>query len=233
VTPSAGALAWTVTVPSGRYSFSVARAEDTRERILFGAEEVVLRDGVAHLTLEAAASEAGISKGGVLYHFPTRAALVAAMVQRLSSSFDADLERAGGSSHHPGAFTRAYVEATFGPPTDATASRERRLGAAVIAGVAADTELLEPLRERFAAWQHALVTDGLPAASASLVRLAADGLWFTELLGLAPLDTKLRSSVRDGLLALVDSSPPPVAPRKSRVGVERHGGRSRREKSGT
>ena len=74
----------------------VTRAENTRERILFGAEEVVLRDGVAHLTLEAAASEAGISKGGVLYHFPTRAALVAAMVQRLSSVFDADLERAGG-----------------------------------------------------------------------------------------------------------------------------------------
>ena len=188
----------------------VTRAEDTRERILFGAEEVVLRDGVAHLTLETAASEAGISKGGVLYHFPTRAALVAAMVQRLSSMFDADLERAGGSSNLRGAFTKSYVEATFGPPSDEEASRDRRLGAAVIAGVAADTELLEPLRERFAVWQHALVTDGLPPAVASLVRLAADGLWFTELLGLAPLDHELRSSVRDELLELVDSTAPPV-----------------------
>jgi len=71
----------------------VTRAEDTRARILHGAEEVVLRDGVAHLTLEAAASEAGISKGGILYHFPTRAALVTAMVERLGSQFDEDLER--------------------------------------------------------------------------------------------------------------------------------------------
>jgi AcrR family transcriptional regulator len=72
--------------------------------------------------------------------------------------------------------------------------------------VAADTELLEPLRERFAAWQQALVSDGLPPANASLIRLAADGLWFAELLSLAPLDEDLRSSVREELLAHLDSS---------------------------
>jgi len=184
----------------------MTRAEATRERILFGAEEVVLRDGVAHLTLEAAASEAGISKGGILYHFPTRSALVAAMVERLSSRFDEDLATKGAGSGRPGAFTRAYLEATFAPSGDVEGSRERRLGAAVIAGVAADTELLEPLRERFAAWQQALVSDGLPPANASLIRLAADGLWFAELLSLAPLDEDLRSSVREELLAHLDSS---------------------------
>jgi AcrR family transcriptional regulator len=199
----------------------MARARDTRDRILFGAEEVVLRDGVAHLTLEAAANEAGVSKGGILYHFPTRAALVAAMVERLSSQFTEDLERHGAGSGLPGAFTRAYLEATFGPSGDAVASRERRLGAAVIAGVAADTELLEPLREQFATWQHALVTDGLPPAGASLVRLAADGLWFTELLGLAPLDEDLRSSVREELLGHLGASlqqQQGATPRKARAG---------------
>ena len=53
-----------------------------RRRILDAAEQVVLRDGVGHLTLEAAAAEAGLSKGGVLYHFPTRDALVAGMVDQ-------------------------------------------------------------------------------------------------------------------------------------------------------
>ena len=91
----------------------------------------------------------------------------------------------------------------------------------MIAGVAADTELLEPLREHFATWQQALVTDGLPPASASLVRLAADGLWFTELLGLAPLDEGLRSSVRGELLAHLGASlqrQQAAAPRKARAG---------------
>ena len=38
----------------------------TKGRIIDAAEEGVLRDGVAHLTLEAAAAKAGLSKGGVL-----------------------------------------------------------------------------------------------------------------------------------------------------------------------
>jgi AcrR family transcriptional regulator len=183
----------------------MTRSEDTRERILFGAEEVVLRDGVAHLTLESAAAEAGISKGGVLYHFPSRAALVTAMVQRLSSEFDADLEKEGAWSGEPGAFTRAYLEANFGPSSEVPGSRERRLGAAVIAGVASDNELLEPLRERFVAWQHALEADGLPPAASSLVRLAADGLWFTSLFSLAPLGDELRSEVRGQLLSYLEA----------------------------
>lgn len=182
----------------------MARAAETRERILFGAEEVVLRDGVSRLTLESAAAEASISKGGVLYHFPSRAALVAAMVQRLSAAFDADLGRAGAGDGTPGAFCRAYVEATFGPPIGAGAIRERRLGAAVIAGVAADPELLEPLRERFATWQDALEHDGVPSEVATAIRLAADGLWFSELFGLAPLEGELLDSVHAELLQTLE-----------------------------
>lgn len=193
----------------------------------------MLRDGVAHLTLEAAASEAGISKGGILYHFPTRAALVAAMVERLCSQFEADLTREGALSGRRAAFTRAYLEATFGPAEPAAASREKRLGAAVIAGVAADTELLEPLRERFAVWQRSLASDDLPPATASLVRLAADGLWFTELLGLAPLDRALRSSVRDELLAMLDPPEPEQQTASRRPPSAVHANRSRRKKTPT
>ena len=63
----------------------------TKRRILDASERVVLRDGVGHLTLEAAATEAGLSKGGVLYHFPTRDSLVAAMVTRIIEQFDGDI----------------------------------------------------------------------------------------------------------------------------------------------
>ena len=166
------------------------------------AEEVVLNDGVAHLTLDSAAAQAGISKGGVLYHFPTRAALISAMVERLGASFDADLERAGGSGGEPGDFTRAYVAATFAPLPDESALRERRLGAAVIAGVASDAHLLEPLRERFASWQRSIEHDGIGSEVASLVRLASDGLWFCELLGLGTISEELRANVRSALEAL-------------------------------
>src|SRR5580704_395934 len=76
----------------GRAQGGAGIGAGTKGRIVDAAEEVVLRDGVARLTLEAAAAEAGLSKGGVLYHFPTRDALVAGMVGKIIEEFDRDIE---------------------------------------------------------------------------------------------------------------------------------------------
>lgn len=184
-----------------------------------------MRDGVARLTLDSAAAEAGVSKGGVLYHFPSRAALVTAMVQRFSESFDADLERHGASGGEPGAFTRAYLEASLSPPAGGGDSREQRLGAALLAGMASDPDLLEPLRRRFDAWQAAVERDGLPPGLGTLVRLAADGMWLCDLLSLAPPGEAERQRVARRLLDLVarearkepaQGSPRTTSPRRSR-----------------
>ncbi len=168
-------------------------AAGTKRRILTAAEEVVLRDGVVHLTLDAAAAEAGLSKGGVLYHFPSRDALVAAMVAAIIDEFEAAIARhlpADGDegSGAAGSFTRAYVSATFDPGTAGTRgpSRQDRLGAALIAAAAAEPELLVPLRDAAERWQARLAADGLDPVLASLVRLACDGLWLCDLFGLAP-----------------------------------------------
>src|SRR5580698_1324857 len=91
------------------------RGADTKRRIIDAAEEVVLRDGVARLTLDAAAAEAGLSKGGVLYHFPSRDALVAGMVGKIIEEFDADIEYLREADGGPGSFTRAYIQATMEP----------------------------------------------------------------------------------------------------------------------
>jgi AcrR family transcriptional regulator len=102
------------------------RGGDTKGRIIDAAEEVVLRDGVARLTLEAAAAEAGLSKGGVLYHFPTRHALVAAMVESIIEEFDRDIESNMTHADGPGQYLRAYIRATMEPG----ATRPDRFGLA-------------------------------------------------------------------------------------------------------
>jgi len=181
------------------------RARDTRERIVSAAEDVVIREGVARLTLESAAAEAGVSKGGVLYHFPSRAALVAAMVERFVVSFDADLERFGAYGGRAGDFIRAYVEATL-VPAEAGDARARRLGSALLAGVASDPELLAPLRQRWLAWQSAIERDGVEPSIATVVRFAADGMWFCDLFGLAPVTEEHRQAVGDEMRALIERS---------------------------
>ena len=65
-----------------------------RDRLLSAAEQVVARDGVRNLTLEAVAHEAGVSKGGLLYHFPTKSSLITAIVERLADRCDTDQSRA-------------------------------------------------------------------------------------------------------------------------------------------
>jgi AcrR family transcriptional regulator len=176
----------------------------TKDRIVRAAEDVVIRDGVARLTLEAAAAEAGLSKGGVLYHFPSRAALVSAMVDRFVVSFDADLDRYGAYGGNAGDFIRAYVEATLASTGEPGDLRDRRLGSALLAGVASDPELLSPLRERFLAWQSCVESDGLDPAVATVIRYAADGIWLCELFALAPVPDDHRLAIAEAMRLLID-----------------------------
>ena len=167
---------------------------DTKSRILDAAEEIVLRDGVARLTLDAAAAEAGLSKGGVLYHFPTRDTLVAGMVDKIIEEFERDIDSQLTDAGEPGSYTRAYVRATMAPNAPRP-DREDRLGAALIAAAAARPALLTPLQEAADRWQARIEDDGLEPTVATLVRLACDGLWLCDLFGLARPSAVLRGTL--------------------------------------
>lgn len=175
----------------------------SKDRLLDAAAEVLLTEGAESLTLEAVARRAGVSKGGLFYHFPTKQALVAGMVERLVGAFDAALADAGD---RPGDVLRAYVAATIPEtPEPAESLPADRITAALLAGVLVDPAGLAPLRERYAAWQRRLTEDGVDPAVATLVRLAVDGWWAARLLGLAVPDADLHGRVRRHLMEMIDS----------------------------
>jgi AcrR family transcriptional regulator len=178
----------------------------TKARIVEAAEEVVLRDGVARLTLDAAAAEAGLSKGGVLYHFPSRDALVAAMVETIVEEYERDIERLLPDEPGPGAFTRAYLGSTTDPSAPRP-TREDRLGAALLAAAASEPALLAPLQRAADRWQERLEADGVDPAVATAVRLACDGLWLCDLFGIAPPTPALRAAVADVLERSIGGAP--------------------------
>ncbi|EIV92180.1 TetR/AcrR family transcriptional regulator [Frankia sp. QA3] len=156
---------------------------DTRTRLLDAATEVMLTAGVEQFTLAAVAERASVSKGGLLYHFPSKQALVAALVDRLVSRFDTALRTAGPQ---PGSATRAYLAETVEPTATAVGADTDRVTVAVLAAALVDPETLAPLREVYAAWQRRLEADGVDPAAATAVRLAVDGWWLARLLDLAP-----------------------------------------------
>src|SRR5271170_7375360 len=63
-------------------SIPIRHKRDSRELILQAAEDIVARRGPAHLTLETAATQAKVSKGGLFYHFRSKEALLEAMIRR-------------------------------------------------------------------------------------------------------------------------------------------------------
>ncbi len=148
----------------------------TKEAILDAAEAVLSEQGTQALTLNAVADRAGVSKGGLLYHFPTKDALVREMVARVIREFD-DLIASYVASYGgdaPGAYTRAYVEATFEILTG-EARAYRRWSA--ITAAAADPEQAEPLNEAMRRWHGRDPAEDPDPGLAAVVRLAAEGLW--------------------------------------------------------
>ena len=66
----------------------------THKAILDAANRIVIEQGVERLTLEQVAAEAGISKGGLLYHFPTKEALIKSMISHYLERFTEDFNQA-------------------------------------------------------------------------------------------------------------------------------------------
>lgn len=67
-------------VSSARQARQERRRDRSREEILDAARVVLLRSGAAAMTLEAVAKEAGMSKTGLYYYFPSKDALVFELV---------------------------------------------------------------------------------------------------------------------------------------------------------
>jgi AcrR family transcriptional regulator len=181
-----------------------ATGSTTKGRIIEAAEDVVLRDGVGHLTLDAAAAQAGLSKGGVLYHFPTRDSLVAGMVDKIIEEFDHDVDVLLAADHGSGCFTRAYIRATLAP-SSLRPDREDRVGAALIAAAAAEPALLVPLQLAVERWQQRVESDGIDPVVATAIRLAVDGLWMCDLFGMAPPSAARRGALGDLLVQMTET----------------------------
>jgi AcrR family transcriptional regulator len=176
----------------------MSTSADPKGRILEAAARIVGQAGAAHLTMDAVAAEAGLSKGGVLYHFPSKRELLEGMLQKVLDDIAA---RTGAYretfAEQPGAALRARIRA------DSEQSvAERAMALALLATAAEDPELLAParafVRDAFAEIRSAPGD----ADFALILLLATEGMRFLDMLDLLPLSARERQRLHGRLLSM-------------------------------
>ena len=181
---------------------------DARERILDAALAVSDRVGAAHMTLDAVAAEAGVSKGGLLYHFASKDLLLKGVVEHHMAQHQRDLDMAEAMfPASPGGYLQAFVHAQrqgieaklHGPK--ATQS--------FIAAAVNTPELMDSPRRSAVAHVERLRSLGPDFVDALLVTLALDGLFFGDAFEM--LD--LTASERGTLIAELESRAAELAAR--------------------
>lgn len=164
----------------------------SREKILDAAAELVSEIGAGRLTLDAVAERAGLSKGGLLYNFPTKEALLQAMIQRMIDQVSAERE----------ALRR---QATPGPNLEARlctaallkmcSGKTKDIASGMLAATAENPRLLDPLRQVIKDNLNTLKATSEDLDAALLAWLAVEGLSSYEMYDISPFSDEDRERI--------------------------------------
>jgi len=195
-------------------------AISSRERILNSAVQVAIRDGILAMTIEAVAKEAGVGKGGLLYHFRTKDDLITGMLECFRAKVTCAVEARMAADGNPrGRWFRALVQTVFepSPAGDAAGPAPSEMGrfvTAMLAASANNPQLLEIPRQTIARMRDRLLTEGPNGLRQLALWPAVYGLLLWQHLGVISPDDPLRRSILDELLTLAEG-PDPAVPRLS------------------
>ena len=176
----------------------MSRPAHARKAILQAAEAIVKRIGAANLTYDALVRESGITRGGITYHFPTKEALLRALVEHDTARWRETVE-AERAQDGPLATLRAYIAGNARHDADSA-----RLCAGLLGAAASAPDLNDPWRAYFSGLRADLEQAPDPQL-ALILALAMDGLFWLETMGLTRFQDGERAALLARMRALVDA----------------------------
>lgn len=174
-----------------------------RDTLLDVALDLVRAGGAP--SLDAVAKAGGVSKPGLMYHFPTKKALVLALVDHVIDGFEQSMRAlVGGGPETVDAEARIAAYLRW-----ATTHEHDASDLVMMTDPRLRVPTTERWAERLAAWTG--VPADLPAGDRgrlNAVRLLADGAWYAETTGIGSLPADDRRAVLAAGLELLDGARP-------------------------
>lgn len=143
----------------------------SRERILKAAVELAQEVGPAHISLDAVAARAGLSKGGLLYSFPTKAKLLEGVVEEYMREHEKAMQiqetlQTGGKNQVARAFFDVFrIQADDEPPASG-----------ILAALVENPDFMIPVRHYHRALLDRMLEDASDPNLALITYLAVSGL---------------------------------------------------------
>lgn len=146
-----------------------------RDRVLQAYEDLLINDGPRAATLDAVAAAAGVSKGGLLYHFKSKEALTAGLVDKMRELAELDFDL---MAKDPDGCAKYYVRTSvFGGTTF-----DRTVVAAMRLAQGEDSTVRAAFSEMHDRWYQLILGDLQDPAVARAVLLLGDGLYYNAAL---------------------------------------------------
>jgi len=180
----------------------MGKRPNSREAILDAAEALASEVGANHMSLDAVAAKAGISKGGLLYQFPSKVALLKGMLLRYVER----LEAPQGRTRKNASEARRLLAARLAARGSKGAAKQRRGSFGMIAAIAEEPKLLDPIRMAHQRIWTRFRKNSRDPELALLAWFALEGLLYVELFGTSPLSKGDRSKFLKRLSAIADQS---------------------------
>ena len=178
-----------------------------RDKILDATERVILRDGPHGVSVDAVLAESGMSKGGFFHHFPTKAARLGGLLERLSRAVAATAATSmRGAPRLLGRSLRAQIAIAFDLPP-AKRKHTRALVLALLAGVMESEDVAAQARKANRDALEIASGEGVDRGAALCVQLALDGYILGEAFKTMKLKREDREALRATLYTLVDTTP--------------------------
>ena len=153
----------------------MSRPPLARESVLDAFEAILVDDGERAATMDATARAAGVSKGGLLYHFASKDALEAGLLERLAALVDADIAAIASAPEGPSRTSCARRSCR----TTRSTGRSSRPPASHRAAARRRARALRDMREQ---WEDAIRPHAPDETALDLVMLVSDGLYFNNAL---------------------------------------------------